>query len=395
MNRRMHCFTKAPTPQPSNAYGDCEDREGNPHSTAPPARETPRTRRGRAHAFRLGMGYGIFLSGALLMWSGTAVSLAASQPTASPAEQSKFQLDRQAILAMAGNYRVTFNFRETVSFAEHYQLQKPYEADGHEIVRVIRDDGETISLQHILVVDGIWDDQMPIKHWRQDWVFEPKEIFEYIGRHIWRTRQLEEAERHGNWAQFVYQVDDSPRYAAVAAWTHRHGESSWTSPPTWRPLPRRERTKRDDYDVLISVNRHALTPAGWVHEQDSSKTILRHDPKILAREIGVNTYTASQAFKVQIADDYWNETKAFWGEIRDEWSRVQRELGTFGVEAHGESGKLYNQILVLAKNMRSGELDLESAAKRGRVLIREATTTAVAEGTIPADSQRGHFVGSH
>ncbi|MGD9850580.1 MAG: DUF6607 family protein [Nitrospirales bacterium] len=187
----------------------------------------------------------VLITTLLVLW-GCALVLADTQGSDTPEKADKFQRDRRAILAMAGNYRVTFDFRETVSFVEGYQLKKPYEADGHDIVRVIRDDGDVISLQHILVVDGIWEDQMPIKHWRQDWVYEPSQLFEYVGRHVWRTHQLDEAERRGNWAQLVYQVDDSPRYAAVAAWAHRHGESSWTSPATWRPLPRRERTKRDD-----------------------------------------------------------------------------------------------------------------------------------------------------
>ncbi|MCA9500453.1 MAG: hypothetical protein MRJ67_13405 [Nitrospirales bacterium] len=304
---------------------------------------------------------------------------AIAQPT------GDFQKDRNAILAMAGNYRVTFDFEETVAFVKGYELKKPYEAKGYEIVRVIRDDGNMISLQHILVVDGIWEDQMPIKHWRQDWIYEPKEIFEYVGRHVWHTRQLAEAERRGNWAQLVYQVDDSPRYAAVAAWTHRHGVSSWTSPATWRPLPRRERTKREDYDVLISVNRQAMTPNGWVHEQDSSKVILRTDPQILAREIGVNTYTSSNAFQSQVAEDYWNETKDFWAEVRAEWSRIQQELGTFAVKPQAEAGKLYNQILRLAKDAREGQLDMKTAAERARGLIRDSTTNEVSERNSPAE----------
>ncbi|MDR4495828.1 MAG: DUF6607 family protein [Nitrospirales bacterium] len=320
----------------------------------------------------------MLMTALFILW-GYALALADTQGSATSEKDDKFQRDRRAILAMAGNYHVTFDFRETVSFVEDYQLKKPYEADGYEIVRVIRDNGEVISLQHILVVDGIWENQMPIKHWRQDWIYEPSQLFEYVGRHVWRTRQVDEAERRGNWAQLVYQVDDSPRYAAIAAWTHRHGESSWTSPATWRPLPRRERTKRDDYDVLISINRQALTPNGWVHEQDSSKIIFRTDPQILAREIGVNTYTASNAFQSQVAEDYWNETKDFWAEVRDEWSRVRRKLGTFGVEMQGEAGKLYNQILRLAKDARGGQLDMKTAAERARGLIRESTTINVAQ----------------
>ncbi len=288
---------------------------------------------------------------------------------------------------MAGNYHVTFSFRETVSFLDGYELKEPYTSQGHETVRVIRDDGDFISLQHILVVDGIWEDHMPIKHWRQDWVYEPKQIFEYVGRHVWRTRPVDAVEGRGKWAQLVYQVDDSPRYAAVAEWTHQYGASVWNSSPTWRPLPRRERSKRDDYDVLVTLNRHALTPEGWVHEQDSSKIILRKEAQILAREIGVNTYTASDAFKIQVAEDYWNNTKEFWAEVRAEWRKLHDEFGTFGVKPSDQSGKLYNQILLLAKNVREEKLDLETAVVRAREIIRASTTTHAAEFKSPVRLQ--------
>jgi hypothetical protein len=258
---------------------------------------------------------------------------------------------------------------------------------------VIRDDGNFISLQHILVVDGIFEDQMPIKHWRQDWIYQPKRIFEYMGRDDWRTRSVDETERRGKWAQLVYQVDDSPRYAAVAGWKHQYGVSSWKSLPTWRPLPRRERTKRDDYDVLISVNRHALTPDGWVHEQENSKLILQEDNQVLAREIGLNTYTASDAFNTHVAEDYWKDTKEFWAEIRAEWRTLHDERGTFSIKSSSPSGKIYNQILVLANQAREGTLDMETAVARARNLIQASTTTHVAEFMSPAGMQDQTFNG--
>ncbi|MEX2493522.1 MAG: DUF6607 family protein [Nitrospirales bacterium] len=333
---------------------------------------------------------GWILMTALLMLWGCALALAETQGSDTPEKDDKFQRDRRTILAMAGNYRVTFDFRETVSFIEGYQLKEPYKSKGHETVRVIRDDGDFISLQHILVVEGIFEDHMPIKHWRQDWIFQPKKVFEYTGNNVWRTRSVDEKESQGKWAQLVYQVDDSPRYAAVAEWTHQYGVSFWNSPPTWRPLPRRERTKRDDYDVLISVNRQALTPNGWVHEQDSSKIIFRTDPQILAREMGVNTYTSSNAFQSHVAEDYWKETKVFWAEVRNEWNRIQQELGTFSVETQGEAGKLYNRILRLAQDAREGQLDMKTAAERARGLIRESTIINVAQGEagVPGRDQQ-------
>ncbi|MDX1581616.1 MAG: DUF6607 family protein, partial [Alphaproteobacteria bacterium] len=65
---------------------------------------------------------------------------------------TKFEQDRQAILAMAGNFQVTFDFEETVPLAKGYALKDPKISKGHEIVRVIEDRGDRISLQHILVV---------------------------------------------------------------------------------------------------------------------------------------------------------------------------------------------------------------------------------------------------
>lgn len=127
------------------------------------------------------------------------------------------------------------------------------------------------------------------------------------------------------------------------------------------------------------MNRHALTPNGWVHEQESSKVVLRPGPQLLVREIGVNTYTSSDTFNIQLAEKYWNETKAFWAEVRAEWSRLHDELGMFGVKTRSQAGKLYNQILILANDARDGKLHMEVAATRARDIIRGSTTTNVAE----------------
>lgn len=127
---------------------------------------------------------------------------------------------------------------------------------------------------------------------------------------------MSEAERAGKWAQIVYQVDDSPRYAAVSEWKHENGISSWTSPPSLRPLPRRDMTTREDYQGMLAINRHALTPKGWVHEQDNTKLILTEKmPKALVREVGINTYTRVEDFSIAIAENYWSGTKNYWSYI--------------------------------------------------------------------------------
>lgn len=293
--------------------------------------------------------------------------------------------DRAAILRMAGDYHVTFDFRETVALAPGYELAEPKLSAGHEIVRVIADEPGLISLQHILVVGGA--EKFPVKHWRQDWVYEPAQVTEFVGNNVWRTRAVPAAERAGAWAQIVYQVDDSPRYAAVGRWTHDNGVSQWTGADTWRPLPRRDATTRGDYDVLVTDNRHTLTPEGWVHEQDSTKLVLDRGvagapPLALAREIGVNTYEKDTGFPIAVGESYWTATAEFWGKVRAVWAQIAEGNATFALTVRGEPEAVYMPVLDLAERVENGELSVEAAAKEAETVIRAHVLTAE---TAPAE----------
>jgi hypothetical protein len=290
-----------------------------------------------------------------------------SQRTA-PSEQ-----DRQAIRAMAGNYKVTFDFTETVSFVQGYEKKKPYVTGATEIVRVIENKPGFISLQHILLVGDTH--QFPIKHWRQDWIYEPESIHEFVGFNSWKKRDLKQQERQGKWAQVVYQVDDSPRYAGLAAWQHDNGISQWASEVNMRPLPRRDMTKRDDYDAILAVNRHAVTPNGWVHEQDNSKLILRSQTAtLLAREIGINTYVRDDQIAFSVADDYWHLTKDYWQAVRDKWSEVETNNAYFSLTIQGEPTALYMPMLEYAGYVKDGKMGLAEAINKAHQTIDQYTT---------------------
>lgn len=317
---------------------------------------------------------GVGLAAALLL-GGCATTVEQTAPTAAVQTQGKFEQDRQAILAMAGDYHVTFDFIETVSFVEGYDLKDRTLSGGNEIVRVIADEGDFISLQHILVVGG--DQKFAIKHWRQDWRYEPENVLVFIGGNAWETRPVSAGEAKGKWSQTVYQVDDAPRYGAVGAWEHENGVSAWTPPHEWRPLPRRDATKRDDYHAVDAVNRHAITPFGWVHEQDNSKLVLSGEPQALAREIGVNTYKHFSAFETAVGDDYWAKTAGFWAEVRAEWSRIERENTTFGLTIQGEPEALYIEMLALADAVNEGTKEVAAAAAEARAVIAKYTTTDI------------------
>ena len=100
---------------------------------------------------------------------------------------ARFEQDRKAILAMAGDYVVEFNFAETVALRKDYELTDPYFATAQEIVEVIEDSGKRIDLQHILLVD---EGKRIVKHWRQTWIYEPNYIYEFKGQLTWEPRAI-------------------------------------------------------------------------------------------------------------------------------------------------------------------------------------------------------------
>ncbi|MEM1083389.1 MAG: DUF6607 family protein [Verrucomicrobiota bacterium] len=239
---------------------------------------------------------------------------------AAPPEQ-----DRKAILAMAGNHAVDFHFQETVPVAPGYKLKEgSYDESAHEIVKVVEDSPERIALQHILVVKDKKGETKIIKHWAQVWTWQDTEILDYCGEdgvHNWKKVKLSQDEAAGTWSQLVTQVDDTPRYEGYGRWVHKMGESSWQSSPTRRPLPRREYTKRDDYDYLLVTNRHTITPIGWVHFQDNRKIVDREDEdkQVLCYEEGLNSYVRAEVPQGKAALDWWAEHGAFWDEVRTFW----------------------------------------------------------------------------
>lgn len=298
---------------------------------------------------------------------------AATSETAQTDEQKKFAADREAILAMTGDYKVQFKFTETVAFTEGYTPKDPYLSGGYEIVRVIEDRGDFISLQHILVVGG--EQKFAMKHWRQDWRYEPAQVLNFIGGNAWQMRPVDENNQAGSWSQTVYQVDDSPRYGAVGTWSHENGVSEWVPPAEWRPLPRRDMTKRDDYHAVIAMNRHAITPAGWVHEQDNSKLALDGERRVLVRETGVNTYVRSEEFPAQVGDEYWAKTAAYWAGIRGVWDEMEAAGTPFALTQKGEPDRLYMPLMTLADEITKGERSTQDAIAEAKLVIARETTT--------------------
>jgi hypothetical protein len=171
----------------------------------------------------------------------------------------------------------------------------------------------------------IVSDSTIIKHWRQDWVYESTDQLAYIKGKYWNYQPLQPDAVQGQWMQKVYQVDDSPRYEGSATWVHVDGKSYWENAVD-APLPRREHTKRDDYNVMRRLNRHEITGYGWVHEQDNQK-ILRMDDRdsVLVMEKGFNKYKKVADEECGPAIRWWAMNKDYWLQVREVWDEVYAE----------------------------------------------------------------------
>ena len=279
---------------------------------------------------------------------------------------SALERDRRAILAMAGPYRVSFDFLEVVRFDPGLKPDAPYQSWGTEYVFVAEDRQDFIALQHILVMrmqleDGKVSAPMVVRHWRQEWRYQPESLLAYEGALTWARRAVAAEAGHGAWSQSVLQVDDSPRYAALGRWQHASGVSTWLSDETWRPLPRREFSVRKDYQVLVGTNRHTITPEGWVQEENNLKRALE-DARYLAREYGVARYQRIRDYDFSAGERYYARTEPFWAEVRSAWREIERRAQRFTLRAPVDQAQLFVPFFKYAAKLEEGAaFDREAA----------------------------------
>ena len=262
--------------------------------------------------------------------------------TVASTAQSKRKQDEKAIKAMCGCYEITFNFAETFGHQRDYQYHDNYKTKGFEWVQLVEDDKDKISMQHLLIVGG----GQIVKHWRQDWLYENTDLYSYVKDNKWQLETLPKAEVKGQWSQKVYHVDDSPRYESSGTWVHVDGKHYWEGASD-SPLPRREYSKRSDYNVMLRSNRHELTDFGWVHEQDNGKVNRTDVDELLAEEKGMNVYTRVADEKCQVAQSWWENNKQYWADVREVWSRVYSESPNFSYAESKEGKMLYEKLFAL------------------------------------------------
>ena len=282
--------------------------------------------------------------------------------------------DRRAILALAGDHRVSFDFIETASTSEGYEPPRPYFSWATERTFVVADESDFISLQHVMVmeyVDEKGEIQGPftMKHWRQDWSYRDQFLVEYRGDKTWVKRKIRPP--RGQWTQAVYQVDDSPRYETIGRWSHQGGMSIFRSRNFWRPLPRREFSVRNDYNVLAGIHEITITPTGWLHSQYNQKVVVTDGEvtKTLATELGAVRYERITTPSLELAESYWEKTGDFWQAIRSTWKAIESGDDPFTLEGKIEGKSMYQYLFEIAGRLENSETELAVAQIEGMAVI--------------------------
>lgn len=251
--------------------------------------------------------------------------------------------DIEAIKEMCGCFEIDFNFAETFQYSNdsNYKKSNNYNSKALEYAKLIKDEKGHISIQHLLVMGSY-----VIKHWRQDWIYENEDLLKYDADNTWKKISKTKKEVKGQWTQKVFQVDDSPRYEGTSSWVHIDGKSFWEN-TSYAPLPRREYTKRNDYNIMIRGNRHEIVNYGWIHDQDNKKVIRdnkQNKEYEIAAEKGFNKYVKVDDSKCIEAAEWWNENSRKWAFVREKWNSIYSKNKTLSLEKSIDKKPLYSYL---------------------------------------------------
>ena len=281
------------------------------------------------------------------------------KPVSSPVVvASNYEADKAAIKSMAGIYKVSFDFAETFSPDTGYKYFPRYREWGIEYVFVVEETANKIALQHLLIVG----DTMIVKHWRQDWVYENKEVYKYYKDRNWIINTLTDQQAKGTWTQKVFQVDDSPRYEGYGTWVHADGRHFWESVAD-APLPRREATKRSDYNVMRRHSRMEIFADGWVLDQDNEK-ILRNNgiDKLLCWEKGIERFTKG-SYDATPALKYWKEQDKYWADVRTVWDKTYAANKDLKLQSKVDSKFMFETLFGLGDQYCKGKIYVPKSAE--------------------------------
>lgn len=283
--------------------------------------------------------------------------------------------EQQAIKSLCGCYEVDFKYAETFAADTAYKFKPRYHADGLELVVAEEESDKKIVLQHLLLVS----EDMIIKHWREDWEFEKSDWWQFTQGAAWKHVTADKEKAKGQWTQSVWEVDDAPRYQGSSNWVNSNGKYYWEN-TTDAPLPRREYTKRSDYNVMQRTNRIIITDTGWVHEQDNKK-IVRKDGSadaFVAEEKGYNVYKKVDDARCKAAADWWQKHRQFWSTVRQSWDDLLKDKKGINLTSKVDGKLLYETLDDLEnKSLTSADLKGKVSEEMNKYIDKNDTKTGL------------------
>lgn len=275
---------------------------------------------------------------------------------------------------LCGCYDVTFTYAETFATDTNYKFRGRKTSHALELITPVEHTDKKVVLQHMLIVNANYI----IKHWREDWVYENTTLLNYTGNNTWVKEKVAADKVSGKWTQTVWQVDDMPRYQGYGTWINNNGKTYWEN-TAYAPLPRREYTTRDDYNLMKRTNRIIPTDNGWVHEQDNDKIIRTAEgDSLLVQEKGMNIYRKTDESKCAVALKNWEASKAFWVVVRKQWHRYIDKQTVLVVKDYVDDEKLYEHLYAVEAEWKEKQLTEKQLTKRIKDLFDKFVSDTVA-----------------
>lgn len=281
---------------------------------------------------------------------------------------AQLQQGKKNIDKMCGCFTVDFKYAETFSPDTTYKFHDREHQKGIELVLPIERTDTKIILQHLLVVN----DTTVIKHWREDWIYEQLSLLQYNGDKQWTKQILAAKDVQNKWVQTVWEVDDAPRYQGISEWITVDSKALWQN-TTNAPLPRREYTKRNDYNILKRGNKIIVTDNAWWHEQDNQKINKSATEKLIVEEKGMNYYAKTDNSKCEKAKQWWKANSSFWNIVRIEWDNYFKTHNSINLKAKVDDKRLDEYFTDLWKQWSSKRITAEVLSTKVKVLVAQFT----------------------
>lgn len=283
-----------------------------------------------------------------------------------PETRAQSATGRENIDRLCGCFSVNFRYAETFSPDENYTLHDQKDMNAVELVLPIESTDRKVVMQHLLVIH----DTVIIKHWREEWLYESTAFLRFLGDRKWVRETLKPEEVKNKWTQTVWEVSDEPRYQGVSKWITNDGKTYWESTVD-APLPRREYTIRDDYNIMKRRNRITLEDDGYIHEQDNDKISRKDggDSKLIVSEKGFNTYYRLDDSECAVARTWWKKNGIFWAEVRNYWKNYLSQTPEVTLKTKVEDKMLHEHLFALWKDWNGSKVKTEELPVKIRQVI--------------------------